>query len=340
MATQNGALVHVPAAAADLPDLAARANEEHRQCEQACKEGLQHALEAGRLLLEAKSKVEHGEWAKWLEEHCEFDERLAQKYMQVAKELPKLDEANTPRVADLSFRQALDLVSKNSRGLRQIPEEQREHALDLVEDDPQANMYRVKSQIMRDENHEELKRRALEPSKYLPTTRGKRTIRMFRNADEQMWCVQIGPDENGAKLPERVEREKKNRGYLAQEREIKKLRDRAKELREEAKELDRVAQDKYHELQEKLHQRVHEKYGPAYYYVESYDFTVHDEATERHLETLPTKELADYLFQNRGEKIEATRVSYRGDMAFMGLSSNGPGLEPFPVPWTGIGLEA
>src|SRR5690242_3025151 len=103
MSTTNGALV--PVFDHELQDIAAHVNESHRQCEQSLKQGLEHALEAGRLLLEAKGRLEHGQWLPWLQANCDVSERLAQKYMRVAKELPKLDPENTPRVADLSFRQ-------------------------------------------------------------------------------------------------------------------------------------------------------------------------------------------------------------------------------------------
>src|SRR5262249_1706254 len=94
----------------ELRNIADRWNEPPPQSEQTLKKGLHHAMEAGRLLLEAKTKVEHGQWLPWLSAHCEFSERLAQKYMRIAKELPKLeqaDPANTPRMADLSFGQVL-----------------------------------------------------------------------------------------------------------------------------------------------------------------------------------------------------------------------------------------
>ena len=48
--------------AATLPALAAAINAEHRQAETALNDGLRHALEAGRLLLEAKKLCPHGTW--------------------------------------------------------------------------------------------------------------------------------------------------------------------------------------------------------------------------------------------------------------------------------------
>ena len=44
-----------------LPDLADKINDAHRQCTTAMNAGLCHAMEAGRLLLEAKEQCTHGE---------------------------------------------------------------------------------------------------------------------------------------------------------------------------------------------------------------------------------------------------------------------------------------
>lgn len=51
----------------DLTTLADEINAEHRSCDEALREGLRHALRAGELLIEAKSRVQHGEWGRWLE---------------------------------------------------------------------------------------------------------------------------------------------------------------------------------------------------------------------------------------------------------------------------------
>src|SRR5262249_52386426 len=50
----------------DLATLAAQITLAHEQCTQALKAGLDHALRAGKLLLEAKARVGHGDWLDWL----------------------------------------------------------------------------------------------------------------------------------------------------------------------------------------------------------------------------------------------------------------------------------
>lgn len=41
-----------------------------------------HARQAGALLLEAKASLGHGQWLPWLKEHFDFTERTAQRYMR------------------------------------------------------------------------------------------------------------------------------------------------------------------------------------------------------------------------------------------------------------------
>jgi len=107
--TSNGAAV--PATApADLATLAERINAEHHAAEAALNSGLQHALEAGRLLLEAKAQVGHGVWLPWLERHFEGSPRTARLYVQLTKHLPEISQ-NGNAVANLNVRQAVKLLA-------------------------------------------------------------------------------------------------------------------------------------------------------------------------------------------------------------------------------------
>jgi hypothetical protein len=99
-------------APASLQELAQQINQAHRGCEAAAKAGLQHAMNAGRLLIEAKKKVGHGQWLPWLKANFPFSERTAQGYMKVADEVPKLEGPKAKRVADLSYRDALKELRK------------------------------------------------------------------------------------------------------------------------------------------------------------------------------------------------------------------------------------
>ena len=88
-----------------LSQLAADINAAHEECAGAVRAGFAHAVRAGRLLLEAKARIPHGEWLPWVRRHCAFSERTAQAYMRVAR--GQLDATDPQRVARLSFRSAL-----------------------------------------------------------------------------------------------------------------------------------------------------------------------------------------------------------------------------------------
>jgi phage N-6-adenine-methyltransferase len=96
-----------------LDDLANRIKQECEAVDGALGKAVQHAINAGKLLIEARRrlKIQHGEWGPWLEANCPLSERTAQEYMRLAREA-----ANPQRAADLergSIRQALQLMSKN-----------------------------------------------------------------------------------------------------------------------------------------------------------------------------------------------------------------------------------
>jgi len=87
--------------------LAAKINEHHRACINALGEGLRHAMEAGKLLIEAKGHHKHGTWLKWLKGNFDFTPRTAQCYMRCARELD-LSDTNAQRVAHLGYRKMLE----------------------------------------------------------------------------------------------------------------------------------------------------------------------------------------------------------------------------------------
>jgi Protein of unknown function (DUF3987)/Protein of unknown function (DUF3102) len=67
------------AGALTLPDLAARIESEHQAAHRAARTAIEHALECGQLLLEAKASVGHGGWLPWIEANLSFGERQARK---------------------------------------------------------------------------------------------------------------------------------------------------------------------------------------------------------------------------------------------------------------------
>ena len=91
--------------------LAQQINQAHRQCEHAARSAVTHAVRCGELLLHAKAAVPHGGWLPWLAENTQVNERTAQLYMRLARELPKLDPSKAQRVADLPLREALRFIA-------------------------------------------------------------------------------------------------------------------------------------------------------------------------------------------------------------------------------------
>ena len=92
-----------------LDALADRINAEHQACHAAVTKGLEHALEVGRLLLEAKAGLAHGEWLPWLKENCpDISERSTQRYMRLADNRGALESAT---VADSTMRAAEEALT-------------------------------------------------------------------------------------------------------------------------------------------------------------------------------------------------------------------------------------
>ena len=93
----------------EAEELVPRIIEAHEACNRCHGEAVAHAIKAGDLLLEAKSKVEHGFWRTWLKAACpDLKERAAQVYMQLAQ-LPLEIRSSA---ADLSMRGALAAIAR------------------------------------------------------------------------------------------------------------------------------------------------------------------------------------------------------------------------------------
>ena len=92
-----------------LRDLADKINDAHSCCESAARSALGCAMEAGRLLCEAKAIVPHGQWATWLASHCKVSDRTARMYMQLYR---RRAELKRQRAADLPVRQAAKLLTR------------------------------------------------------------------------------------------------------------------------------------------------------------------------------------------------------------------------------------
>jgi N6-adenosine-specific RNA methylase IME4 len=99
--------------ASEFSKLATQINEHHRLCETSLNKGLEHAIEAGRLLLKAKQLCARGKWLVWLRENFDGSERTAQTYIQAVRLLPRLN-GNPQRVADFSLRGVVKAMARAS----------------------------------------------------------------------------------------------------------------------------------------------------------------------------------------------------------------------------------
>jgi hypothetical protein len=77
-----------------LDDLAKRIKACHAEFNKTFKMSLIHAMDAGDLLLAAKTSpdMKHGQWLPWLEQHCAMAVRTAQLYMRLASKRPEIED--------------------------------------------------------------------------------------------------------------------------------------------------------------------------------------------------------------------------------------------------------
>jgi hypothetical protein len=95
-----------------LADLAARINAEHEATVKALRQSVQHAMNAGDLLIEAKKQLKHGQWLPWLEQYCALSRRTVQLYMKLAehREIIEKEQAKSAMgVAHLTLNEAAAL---------------------------------------------------------------------------------------------------------------------------------------------------------------------------------------------------------------------------------------
>jgi hypothetical protein len=132
-----------------LPALAAEIEQEHQAAHRAGLTMIEHAKRCGDLLIKAKAEVGHGEWLPWLDANVSFCQRTAQGYMKLARELPRLDSTNAQRVADLSLRDALAALARQSADLHRLPESAATQAIDKA-----AGGERLKDSLTRELNQQ------------------------------------------------------------------------------------------------------------------------------------------------------------------------------------------
>lgn len=79
--------------------IGAEINKHHALAQRAAGEAVEHAREAGKLLLQMKAGMEHGQWLPWLAANVSVSERQARRYMRAAQGRPEIRKSAT--VTDL-----------------------------------------------------------------------------------------------------------------------------------------------------------------------------------------------------------------------------------------------
>jgi hypothetical protein len=100
-----------------LADLAARIKAEHEATSDALKGAVAHAMAAGDLLIEAKAQVPHGQWLPWLRDHCNVSERMAQRYIRLARNRTTIEMRHSMSDSSIGGALALLTIPKDSSDL-------------------------------------------------------------------------------------------------------------------------------------------------------------------------------------------------------------------------------
>ena len=110
MSETASSLTVLPPGKTDLAELASKINAAHDGVRTALRNGLGHAIEAGKFLLQAKLLVKFGHWEEWIGANCRFSDRTVQLYMQVASN-ELLLMAKAQNFADLTLGDAVKLLA-------------------------------------------------------------------------------------------------------------------------------------------------------------------------------------------------------------------------------------
>ena len=130
----------------------------HYAQRQGARQLLSNLIEIGRLLVEAKSMVPHGEWGKYLEERVNYSQSTANNYMKLYQEYGDNQESffnsfsNSQAFGNLTYTQAIALLA--------LPAEERQ---EFAETNDVADMStRQLEQAIRERNEERAARERAE----------------------------------------------------------------------------------------------------------------------------------------------------------------------------------
>ena len=92
-------------------DIARAINDKLSQMVSAARTSFTRAIEIGELLHQAKSRVGHGNFEAWVNDHCQLSYRSARRYMKLADDRPKIEAAKMANVANLNVATAQRLLA-------------------------------------------------------------------------------------------------------------------------------------------------------------------------------------------------------------------------------------
>ena len=214
----------------------------HYAQRQGARQLLSNLIEIGRLLVEAKSMVPHGEWGKYLEERVDYSQSTANNLMKLYTEYGDNQEsffgsfANSQAFGKLSYTQALALLA--------LPAEDRETF--TQEHDPEKTSTRdwEKAIRERDEQLQEARRK----QEVAEETAKKATNQMLSTQTEAQALKKAAEDAKAAKSEADAKIEK----LQAQLKKAKDNEKTAKEALNKAKEKPEIPEA----MMESLRQEV------------------------------------------------------------------------------------
>ena len=255
------------------------------------QKGLEHALKAGQLLLEAKKGLPHGEWLPWLRESCpDISERTAQNYMRLSREVSKLEPEKAQRVADLSYRDAIRVVSQGMGGIASQKPADQDVMIEAME---RGETFSGAAR--------ELKRQpsnvAVVPPNLRPNGEGRR-IGILANQEAQKISIVVGPNRAGADLSTHLDKLRRDDLYAEWRGQIDDLKVKADQLRQKAEHLEAQARGQQSDMQESIALDIEEEHGPAMHFVETWDYALDSDAWATVNTKKRPEDVADYLFEN------------------------------------------
>jgi len=87
--------------------MAARIKAEHAACLASQRDALKRALECGRLLLDARTSIQHGAWQAFVVKQCGLSPRTATRYCAIARAFDALPESAREEIIGFSLRKAM-----------------------------------------------------------------------------------------------------------------------------------------------------------------------------------------------------------------------------------------